>query len=198
LTEEQADGSTLFVDYDNHFQILIPQGWLVLPLSSDDIVEIIENVAKENPDFKEVAKTFSQLDPDVIRIVALNENPKYLVNGFSTNLTITAIEDRLMSSMPLDFVVGAVEESLKQRGGAVVSGSQLASLNANGVEVGVFEFQQESPTVSGAKVKIQSKSLIFQSNGKLIMIQLAIPRQFAADLLPALDQIIDTIKLVGP
>jgi hypothetical protein len=196
--EEQADGSTLFIDYDNQYQLTIPENWLVLPLSSEDIVDILEKVAEENPDFEEIAKTFAQLDPDVIRVIALNQDFKYTTEGFSTNLTITAIEDNLMSSMPLDFVTGAMEESLKQQGATVVSESQPAYQNANGVEIGSFEFQQEAPTVTGARVKIQSKILVFQSNGKLLMVQLAVPQQFVDELIPALDQIANTIELIVP
>jgi len=198
FTEEQADGSTVFIDYDNGYRLVIPENWLVLPLSSEDIVDILDKVAEKNPDFEEIAKTFSQLDPDVIRLIALNENNKYTNNSFATNLTITAIKDKVMSSMPLDFVTGAVEESLKQQGATVVSEFQPASANANGVEIGSFEFQQETPTAKGGKVKAQSKSLIFQSNGKLIMIQLAMPQQFAEELTPVLDQIIETIEFTAP
>lgn len=198
VTEEQADGSTAFIDYDNGYRLIIPEKWLVLPLSSEDIVDILDNVAEKNPDFEAIAKSFSQLDPDVIRLIALNENLEYTANGFSTNLTITAIEDKIMSSMPLDFVTGAVEESLKQQGATVVSEFQPSSKNANGVEIGSFEFQQETPTATGGKAKVQSKTLIFKSNGKLIMIQLAMPQKFAGEITPVLDQIVETIEFVAP
>lgn len=197
-SEEQADGSTLFTDYDNQYQIVIPNGWLVIPLSTGDVADILEMVAEENPELKDTAEAFSQLDPDLIRVIAVNGDPKYISNGFSTNLTVTAIEDKLMSSMPLDFVTGAVEESLKQQGATLVSEFQPASTNANGVEIGTFEFQQENPTATGARVKAQSKALVFQSNGKLIMIQLTMLQQFAGELMPTLDQILETIKLIEP
>lgn len=197
-SEEQADGSTLFIDYDNQYQMVIPDGWLVIPLSTGDVADILKKVAEENPELKDAAEVFSQLDPDLIRVIAVNRNPKYIFNGFSTNLTVTAIEDKLMSSMPLDFVTGAVEESLKQQGATLVSEFQPASKNANGVEIGTFEFQQESPTATGARVKAQSKALVFQSNGRLIMIQLTMPQQFAGELMPVMDQIIDMINLVKP
>jgi hypothetical protein len=106
------------------------------------------------------------------------------------------VEDKLMSSMPLDFVTGAVEESLKQGGATIVSNEELATDNANGVEVGSLEFQKTTPTATGANVDARSKILIFHSNGKLIMIQLTTPKQYAEELLPVLDQILDTIRLL--
>ena len=132
ITEEQSDGTTLFVDYDNQFQLNLPDAWLVIPLSSDDITDILEKLSEENPEFKGTAEAFAQMDPDLIRVIAVNEDTKYLVNGFSTNLTVTAVEDKVMSSMPLDFVTGVVEESLKQGGATIISNEALAADNAHG------------------------------------------------------------------
>jgi len=197
-SEEQADGSTLFIDYDNQFQLIIPDTWLVIPLSSEDITDILGRLSEENPDFEDTADAFSNLDSDVIRVIAINEDRRYIFNSFSTNLTIAAVEDKIMSSMPLDFITGAMEESLKQQGATVISEFEPASKNANGVEIGSFEFQQVSPTVSGTNVRVQSKSLIFHTNNKLIMIQLAVPQQFAEELLPILDEVANSIKIIQP
>jgi hypothetical protein len=196
ITEEQSDGSTLFTDYDNNFQFSIPEAWLVIPLSSADLNDILAGLSEENPELKEIAATFAQLDPDVIRVMAMNKDMKYSVDGFSTNLTVTAIEDKLMSAMPMDFVTGAVEESLKQGGATIVPNETLAADNANGVEVGVLEFQKTTPTATGASVQAHSKLLIFNAGAKMIMIQLTAPKQLAGEILPTLDQILDTIRLL--
>lgn len=198
LTDEQADGSTLFVDYDNQYQLIIPADWLVIPLSSNEIFDILEEIAETNPAFEEIADSFLQLDPDIIRIIAVNENRKYTTSGFATNLTITAIEDKLMSSMPLDFVTGALEESLKQQGAKLVSEFEPAARNANGVEIAEFEFEQTTTTSTGASVRVRSGTLLFQSDGKLIMVQLTTQQQFAGELMPILEQIRDMIELLKP
>jgi hypothetical protein len=196
ITEEQADGSTLFIDYDNHFQFNIPDTWFVIPLSSDDISTMINDLSEKNPQFKDIAAAFAQLDPDVIRVIAVNEDTKYITNGFATNLTVTAVEDKLMASMPLNMVTGVLEESMKQAGATIISNEELAIDNVNGVEIGFLEFQQTAPTATGATVQAQCKMLIFNSDGKLIMIQLTTPKQFAGEVLPVLDQIVDTVKLL--
>lgn len=197
-SEEQSDGSTLFTDYDNQYQLTIPQAWLVVPLSMGDITDILETLSEENPQLKDTAAAFAQLDPNVIRVIAVNEDTKYLFNGFSTNITVTAVEDKLMSSMPLDFVTGAVQESLKPGGATIIENQEFATTNANGVEIGIIEFQQTAPTAAGTNVPVHSKILIFQSSSKLIMIQLTTPNQFASELFPVLEQIRDTIKRVAP
>ena len=195
-SEEQSDGSTLFTDYDNRYQFAIPEAWFVVPLSSGDIDDIINKLAEENPQLKDAAAAFEKLDPDVIRVIAVNKDTKYLYNGFSSNVTVTAVEDKLMSSMPLDFVTGAVEESLKAGGATIIENQTSAANNSNGVELGTLEFQQTAPTVTGTSVPIQSRILMFKSGNKLIMIQLSAPKQFIKELLPALDQIKDTIEVI--
>ena len=42
----------------------------------------------------------------------------------------------------------------------------------------------------------RSKTIIFKANDKVIMVQLATPQQFADELFPILDDIIDSIKLL--
>lgn len=196
LTEDQPDGSILFTDFDNQYQFSIPKDWLAIPLSSDDLADIIRKLSETNPELKDTAQAFAQLDPEVIRVIAVNKDPKYISNGFSTNLTVTAVEDKLMSSMPLDFVTGAVEETLKQAGATIIASEQLAANNVNGVETATLEFEQTTPTALGTHVLAHAKILIFQRNGKLIMIQLTMPKQFTEELLPALDQITDTVKIL--
>ena len=160
------------------------------------MADILKKMAEEEPELEEIATAFTQLDPDVIRVMAVNRDNKYITNGFSTNLSVTAIEDKLMASMPLDFVTGAMEESLKQEGAELISSENLAAKNPNGVEVADFDFVQSTFSATGNKVQVRSRIVIFQAGGKLILIQLATPKQFGEELLPVLDHIKDTIKLL--
>lgn len=197
-TETLADGSTLFTDYDNQFQLTLPKDWFVIPLSSGDMAELLAQMAEENPDLKETAEAFKALDPNLIRVVSIHKSSNYLFNGFSTNITVTAVEDQLLSALPLEFVIGALEESMKQNGTIVLSSDSATTENANGVAHGSLDYQQRSPTATGAQIQVRSKLFVFQSAGKLIMVQLATPQQFAEELLPDLDAVVDTIELLGP
>lgn len=195
-TVEQTNGATLFIDYDNKYQVALPTGWFVLPLSSEDITEILNNVSEENPDLRETAEAFRNLDPDVIRVIAISEESKYVHRGFATNLTVTALKDELLATVPIAFFTGVMESELESRGATIVHGEDIVITNANGVEIGIVEFKQNAPTSTGANVAVQSRTLIFQVKGAMISIQLATPQQFAAELLPLLDAVADSIKLL--
>jgi hypothetical protein len=193
--EEQADGSTLFTDYDNGYQLTLPTGWINLPLSSKDLADILESVSEENPDFQAAAETLKNLDPDVIRVMAFHKNPKYNVNGLTTNLVVMAIDDSIMSAMPMDFVTGTLEESITQQGGQLLSPDNNIITNDNDVQIGSFEFKQTTPTALGTTVPVRVKAIVFHAADKLIMIQLTTPEQYGEEFSPVMDQITNSVKL---
>jgi hypothetical protein len=193
-TEKQADGSTLFTDIDNSYQVSLPKGWTILPLSSEDMAQILQSMSDKNPEFKKIADNFKNLDPDVIRVMALNLDSKYIQSGASPSLSVIAIDNKVMTSMPLDFVMEALEESFKQQGGEALSSSTLT--NANGVEMGSFEYIQNVPSPMGGNVQVRYKTIIFKAADKMIMVQLGTPKQFADEFLSIMDQIKDSVKLL--
>jgi len=193
---DQPDGSMVFIDYDNKFEITLPADWFILPLSAKDIGDIMSEAESENPDLQEAVEAFKQLDPDVIRVIAINKDSKYIYRGFSSNISVTALKDELLSAMPVVFVTGVLESQLEQGGATIVPVENLSITNSNGVEVGLLEFKQTAPTASGANITAQSKVLIFQAGGALINIQIAVPEQFASELFPVMDAIAESIKVL--
>ena len=193
---DQPDGSTLFIDYDNKFQLTLPSGWFILPLSAEDIGEIMSQAASENPDLEQAMQAFQQMDPDIIRVIAINADSKYVNRDFATNISVTAIKEKLLSSMPVAFVTGVLESQIEQGGATVIPVENLSITNSNGVEIGVLEFKQPAPTVSGVNLIAQSKVLVFQTGGAMISIQIAVPEQFAADLFPVMDEIAESIQIL--
>jgi hypothetical protein len=195
-TQEQSDGSTVFTDYDNKFEITLPAGWFILPLSAEDIGDIMDRASTENPDLQKAVEAFKQLNPDVIRVIAINEDSKFIYRDFSTNLSVTALQNELLSQMPVAFVTGVLESQLEKGGATIVPVENLVITNSNGVEIGLLEFKQSAPTTSGATITAQSRVLVFQTGHALINIQLATPEQFTGELFPVLDEIAASIKVL--
>jgi hypothetical protein len=194
--EMQSDGTILVTDYDNKFQLSLPADWIVVPLKGEDITEILLELSKDNPDLKDIGEAFQNLDPEFIRLIALHKDPKYMVDGYVTNLTIAVLEDKVMTSMPMDFVTSMLAESLKQGGAKIVS-SETAD-NANGVMVGFIHIQQAAPTAMGKKVEVYSYIMLFMSNERLVMVPFATPKQFGEEILLLMDGILDSIRPYSP
>ncbi|MFT3891277.1 MAG: hypothetical protein QM730_06550 [Anaerolineales bacterium] len=189
-TEEQTDGSTIINDYDNKYQLIVSGEWVAIPFDQDELGKLVEEVSKNNPQFKEAAAALKNLDPDVFRFVALNQNKNYFKNGSAPNINITALDNKILATMPLSFVTGALEELLAQNGAKVVTDGVNTIDNPNGVEIEFIEVQQ---SVNG--IKIAQRVIVFQSNDKLIMLTITSPEGVKADVFKSGDEIAASIQL---
>ena len=146
--EEQSNGSTLFTDYDNRYQLILPADWFVIPLNKDDLSAALDKLAEDNPDLIASAETFKDMDSDVLRLAALNMDRKYFAGGYASNMTVTAIQDATLSAMPLSFITGVLEETFQQQGLQVLTNDVNTIDNANSVEIEHIDVEQEVATVS--------------------------------------------------
>jgi hypothetical protein len=195
VTQSQADGATLVRDYDNHYELTLPKNWVVIPLTREDLTRLVEQAAAQNPEFADTLEAFKKLDPETFRLIGLNSDQKYEGGQYPTIMSITAISDPVAASMPMSFVTALVEDN-------VLKGSKDSTwevvTNTNGLEIGVVEGSLAVQIPQGGTAKTRTKMIVFQANKKLIMIQIITPTEFGAEVLPAADQIIDTIRLMEP
>jgi hypothetical protein len=190
--EEQSDGTTLFVDYDNNYQLVLPVDWIIIPLDKDDLSLIIDKLAQENPDLVSMAETFRNLDPKVLRMAALNSNRKYITGGYGSNITIAAIEDKTLSVMPLSFITGALEQSFQQQGMKVLTTGVNTIENANGVDLEYIDVEQ---AVTGTRV--QQHVIVFHSvSNNLMIITVTTLQEFKDEVFQMGDQVGASIKLL--
>jgi hypothetical protein len=190
--EEQSNGTTLFVDYDNNYQLILPVDWIIIPLDKDDIAILISKLADENPDLVSMAETFKNLDPKVLRMAALNSNRKYITGSYSSNITIAAIEDKTLSVMPLSFITGVLEQSFQQQGMKVLTTGVNTIENANGVDLEYIDVEQ---ALTGKRV--QQHVIVFHSGGNnLMIITVTTLQEFKDEVFQMGDQVCVSIKLL--
>ncbi len=196
--EKQSDGTTLIIDYDNKYHFSLSSGWIVIPLSGEDLASSLQELTKMNPDLSDAAKSFEQLDPKAVRVVAINTDRKYMPNGYAANITVIVLENRLAASLPIDFLLATMEDDLEHNHAKILPKSTTVGDNVNGVEFGNIEFLQAIRTAYGNNVQARCRSVIFQSNNKLVIITLATLQQFGEELSPVMDHIADSITLLKP
>ena len=156
---------------------------MIIPVGKDDLDGMLTKLGNENPDLAKSAEAFKDLDPNVVRMVALNSNPDYLTNGYASNINITALEDPMLSAMPLAFITGALEESFTQQGMKVLTTGVNVIDNVHGVDVEYIDIEQNL-----AGVKIQQRLIVFQVNQKLIMITVSAVPQFKDEIFKLADE----------
>ena len=190
-TEELADGSTLFMDYDNKYQMVLPEDWVIIPVAKEDLEAALEEVGRDDPDIAKAAETFKNLDPDVLRMAALNRKTDFLKGGYASNITVTAIQEPIFSVMPLSFITGALEESFTQQGIQVLSTGVNVIENASGVEVEYIDVEQ-----SLGGIQVLQRIVVFQSNQKLLLVTISTTPQFRDEIFQVADQIGSSVEFI--
>jgi hypothetical protein len=191
IAEEQQDGTTLVMDYDNHYQYILPENWKIAFTSHADLQQAMTG-ADMDPEFADMVENFKKMDPDVFRLAALNRDPRYTAADSPTILTANAYSDEVASSMPMAFVTAMIEDSLLKD---AKSTSWDVIDNGNGVEVGrvtgdvVFNFPD------GSKYNVQQIVIAFQANGKLILVDIAAPQEYGQEIMTSFDGMIDSIMV---
>jgi len=190
-TEKLSDGSTLFIDYDNRYQMTLPEEWVIIPIAKEDLEVVLEELGREDPDIAQAAQAFKNLDSDVLRMAALNRNAEYLVGGYASNITVTAIDEPVFAVMPLSFITGALEESFTQQGIKVLTTGMNVIENASGAEVEYMDVEQ---TLSG--IRVLQRIVVFQSNEKLILVTISTTQQFKDKIFQMAEQIGSSVELI--
>ena len=190
-SEEQSDGSTFFVDYDNKFTLTLPSDWIVFPLDPEGLKEMLDEIAQSNPDLTDTAQAFEDMDSDVFRLAALYADTSTLSSGFGTNITVAAFKDKTMSSMPLSFVTGVLEQSFIDGGSKVLTQGVNTYENDHGVEIEYLDIEQVSDGVT-----LVIRMVVFLTDDALIAVTITVPTQYKDDILPVGEIIAKSIELL--
>jgi hypothetical protein len=190
-TQDLSDGSTLFIDYDNNYQMTLSEDWVIIPVVKEDLEVALEKLGREDPDMARAAEAFKNLDPEVLRMAALNRQSKYLAGGYASNITVTAIEDPVFSVMPLSFITGALEQSFTQQGIKVLTTGVNTIENESGLEIEYMDLEQ---TVSSFRVL--QRIVAFQSNKKLILITISTTPQHKDEIFQMAEQIGGSVEFI--
>ncbi len=190
-----ADSSTQFIDHDNRYQLTLPMDWLIVPVNQKDLQASLDKAAQNNPEFADLADGFRDIDPDTFRGVAFNTQRKLVDASSPTFLMILTISDPVAGSMPMDFVTAMIEDNIL-KGAKIISWD--VKTNSSGIEIGINDAANNMPLPTGNTVYVRTKIISFQANRKLILVQCFTPAKFGDEVLPPLEDIIDTIELTTP
>ena len=190
--QEQTDGTLLFIDHDNRYQLQIPQNWEIVFSSHAEMQRAVQSMGADDQRFAEMADRFKDSDPDVFRLAAMNVDRKYRQASAPTLLTINTVEDAMASTMPMAFVTAQIEDNLLADASAT---TWDVIENANGVEVGLVEGKRTFDVPGGMTITARELVIAFQSNDKLIMIEIVAPEEYQQEILSSFKDRIDTIKV---
>lgn len=123
------------MDYDNHYQYILPKSWKFTFESQKDLQQTVQASADIDPELANMLEQFKDLDPDIFRLAAMSFDRKYFdTAGTPTILTVNAYEDAVASSMPMAFVTAMIEDNILKD---ARSTSWDVTNNENVIEVGI-------------------------------------------------------------
>lgn len=195
---EQNDGTTLVEDYDNQYSLVLPEKWVVFALSNEDLSESLNAFVEANPDFADSAEAFESLDPQTVRIVALYADSEHIYQGSAPNVVILAFEDATLASLPLDFITAMMEDSLAQEGFTVFPTTSYSEVNSDGTQTTIVDVESDINSVQGGSMTIHGRYIFFQSNGKLLIVNLTTPDVFTDEMMAVAEAIRDSVTLLAP
>lgn len=190
-SEELADGSTLFIDYDNKFQLILPVDWVVILVERNTIADALDRLAEDNPHLIESAEIVRNMDPDVLRMVALYTDRAFVSGGSAPNMTLAVVKDQSLASLPLSFITGLMEGSFEQRGLKVLTTGVNNIENANNVEIEYIDLEQ---IISGTRVL--QRAMIFKTGSNLFVLTITTFPQFRDDIFEMGDQAAASIEFL--
>jgi hypothetical protein len=193
-TRTLADGSTEFTDADGRYRLVLPEGWLVVELGAEGLGQAMQEAGELNPEFEPLISTFGAMAMEGMSLIALELNAEAVALGYPTNMVVVGIPGM---GMPLDFLVEATAGTLE----STFQGSELLSYelleDLNGSPAGRIDLEMPLSTMLGTQVTVRSTWILMQSGDELVEFTIQAESSQYAGSEAQLEQIIQSIELLG-
>jgi hypothetical protein len=195
--QAQPDGSTLFIDYDKHYEVTFPADWRVTSLSASDLDSLLNAASKTNPGVSHLVDSIRSMDPHIFRVFAFNFQGGHIVNGFTPTIVVTAESNSLINAMTLQDLLDVTVQSIPQ----AAKGTQLISdkldKTDSGIPYGMLEANSTETTYSGSQVRPYEEVILFKLPGVAISLNMAVPASFQQEFAPDFVTLINSFKTLG-
>lgn len=194
--DEQADGSTLYRDYDSGIEMSIPASWVTMSANMEDFQESLAQLSDENPEIASAMQVLSGMDADVFRVIAFdteNYTPSYV-----TNFTVIQAEDAMSASLPMSTLTEMTAQQLaSQYPSATMLGSGVTR-TSSGVEAGYLELELPLNLQDGTVFEAYQKQYYLTHDAYIIVVTFATPRELGATTVVSFDEIMDQLQFFEP
>ncbi len=192
--ETQPDGAIVFTDYDNQYQVTLPQNWIVFHLEMEDLKTMGEKFSETNPEMKEMLAALRNVDKKLFRAMIIDTDRDHLTGGQLPNITITVPQEAMFKNMPPAFLSGALAGALPDINPGIKVLSDGFDTTPGGVEIGFIESTLTANNPNGKRITVYQKIVIFEIKNGVAMLTFTCPTNLQATLLPAFDEMVNSIK----
>lgn len=187
--EDLEDGSTVLIDNEFGYQIVLPPKWAPLDLSSGDVEKALETGADAFPDMEEFFKeAVKNLDAEFIRFTAVLIDTEYIKGEFFPNMNV-ALDKNI--KIKVEDYLALLEEYLPRVVPSLeIIGTEIVT-NNNDVEIGILESKL---TLEG-RIMVQQQ-MIFRSSTALLVVTITATADQVEKLAGQYEAILQSIELL--
>jgi hypothetical protein len=185
-----ADGSTQFTDYVAGIQMVFPPGWLVVRVGEEEYYATWERKETQSPEFLNMYSMMQDQDPNVFRGHAFDVRPGYMFNGNITDISVVFQAD---DTQPLkEWEKEFRSQPLPFEGFKIISSSYPQT--SNGIPVLVMEASWLNTDGSTNYYRY----VFFSVPSGTVHLDFGTSLDYKDVVLPDLDQVVNSIKLINP
>jgi hypothetical protein len=191
---EMEDGSTLFSDFNAGYEVNVPAGWLAVRINQQEYLDAWLLSEFSNPAMQRSLSSIEKLNPNELRLYAVDLQADHARTGFVTNINFIWYEQDDMSledDTDLLAVSAALPDALP---GLELLTTEL-STNANGLPIGINTSRTPATTLDGVNIVIFQKQVFIKVRAGTLTITLSTTEELKDTILPAFDAMIEFIKV---
>jgi hypothetical protein len=193
VKEEQADGTTVFIDYDGGYQVTFPQNWIPVISVEEDIEDIINSLPEQEQNISDIMEMAKNTGGEAYRVFALNFKAQEKI--YTPNINISYQEDAIFSAVPMEDLIAANLEFLPSLGIEVVSSG--VKNTSSGIETGFMDVKWALKITENQKINLIQRQIYFKSGKGMAVITISTTRENPFDLSSDIDQLIESIQLLN-
>lgn len=186
--EKMADGSTQLTDHRYRMQVVIPPGWLAVRVNEPEYYAAWESEWAGNPDFTDSLQSIQSIDPQRLRVYALDVRPDHIVNGMTTRM---AILSQLNDAESLEAFVDEVDGPRNFENYERISSTYQEW--PDGRRAYVIEETWSGAMENGELFAMYYKGKIFKTTDGFLIFDIMTPMSFKDVVLSDFEQVVDGI-----
>ena len=188
------DGSIQFTDERGAYDISMPVGWLAVRINSQEYLDAWLLPELSNPYMQRALSSIETLNPDEIRLFALDVQEGHAEIDFVTNVSIYWDQKNSMSfenDTDLQAAAATLPESLA---GLEVTATEI-STTSSGIPIGMITSKTPITTLDGVNVEMFQKQIFIKLKVGTLIVTLTTIEELKQAVLPQFDAMIETLKV---
>ncbi|MBI3153430.1 MAG: hypothetical protein HYZ21_14960 [Chloroflexi bacterium] len=188
------DGYTLFADFNAGYEISVPTGWLAVRINQQEYLDAWLLPELTNPALQRSLSSIENLNPDELRLFALDIQEGHAETGFVTNINFLWNEQDDMS-LEDDTDLKEIAATLPVALPGLELLSTEISATSNGIPIGMITSKTPATTLEGVGIVIFQKQVFVKVRVGTLSITLSTTEELRDTILPTFDAMVESINV---